>query len=207
MESVAALLLADHWWHAAPSLWKPGRHWLCVPTRMCCFIDTNFRLLHRLWNHILPYNNAKASTHRKYIFSLRDFFSVFICPKESILLSDRFMLFSPIKLKFFLGFSCLPTNEMTNNLCVCVIWWFCDSVIDSVVSSFLYLNMFQSAPNLVHTFLNAIPRDGFLFFSNFQFLRFLLTFSVFWDLAIFWGENQTTSKSNFYGFYGINGPF
>jgi len=110
---------------------------------------------------------------------------------------------------FFLAVSCLPNNEMTNNLCVChsVILSFCDSVTDSVVSSFLYLNMFQSAPNLVHTFLNAIPRDGFLFFSNFQFLRFLSTFSVFWDLAIFWGENQTTSKSNFYGFYGINGPF
>ena len=48
------------------------------------------------------------------------------------MLSDRFMLFAPIELKFFfLAVSCHPNNEMTNNFCVCdlVIMSFCDSVI------------------------------------------------------------------------------
>ena len=45
--------------------------------------------------------------------------------------------------------------------CDFMILWFGHSVIDSVVSSFLYLNMFQSAPNLVYIFLNAIPQDAF----------------------------------------------
>ena len=35
------------------------------------------------------------------------------------MLSERFMLFSPIELKLFLGFSDLHDNEMTNNLNVC----------------------------------------------------------------------------------------
>ena len=103
---------------------------------------------------------------------------------------------------FFLAFSDLRNNEVTNNLYVC------HSVIllPFHLSSFLYLNIFQSAPNLVHVFLNAIHQDAF-FFSNFWFLLFLLTFSIFWDLANFWGEIQTTSKSNSYGFYEVNGPF
>ena len=59
------------------------------------------------------------------------------------MLSERFMLFSQIELKiFFLGFSDLAMNEVTNNLYVC------DSVTVSVVSSFLYLIIFQSAPNI-----------------------------------------------------------
>ena len=86
------------------------------------------------------------------------------------MLSERFMLFSPIELKFFfLCFSDLPNNEMTNNLYVC------DSVTVSVVSSFLYLNIFQSAPNLVHLFLRIFKFYVFIDFSSFlglsQFLR------------------------------------
>ena len=41
------------------------------------------------------------------------------------------------------------------------------------------------------------------FFSNFKLLPFISIFSFFWDLAIFLGEMQTTSKSNVYGFYGV----
>ena len=41
---------------------------------------------------------------------------IFLRPKESIMLSERFLLFSPIELKlFFLCFSDLPNNEMTTN--------------------------------------------------------------------------------------------
>ena len=47
----------------------------------------------------------------------------FIRPKESNMLSERFMLFYPIELKLYLGFSDIPNNEMTNSLYVC------DSVI------------------------------------------------------------------------------
>ena len=64
---------------------------------------------------------------------------------------------------FFRAFQTTLTTKWPITF-VSAILSFCDSVIDSVMSSFLYLNMFQSAPNLVHIFLNAIPRDGFCFF-------------------------------------------
>ena len=89
---------------------------------------------------------------------------------------NDFISFSSIELSFFfLGFSDLPYNEMTNNLYVChfVILSFCDSVTSSVVSSFLYLNIFQSAPNLAHILLKQYLG---MFFFYFNFLRFLLTF-------------------------------
>ena len=41
-----------------------------------------------------------------------------------------------------------------------------------------------------------IPRDTRGGFLSFKFLRFLLTFSVFWDLTKFGAEIQANSKSN-----------
>ena len=89
-------------------------------------------------------------------------FIVLYLRKDSIMVSEQTMLFSPIKLKFFLGFSHLMNNGITNNLYVCdsVIVWFCDGL----VVSFLCLDIFQSAPKLMQIFVNAIPRDIFLFF-------------------------------------------
>ena len=110
---------------------------------------------------------------------------------------------------FFLGFSDLLKNEMTNNLYVCdcvILWPFCVCNASCVLISISeYLPMSTKFGANVPQ-CNTSGYFFVFFFSNFKFLRFLLTFSVFWDLAIFWGENQTTSKSNFYGFYGINGP-
>ena len=88
---------------------------------------------------------------------------------------------------FFLGFSHLLNNEMTNDLyvCDCVILSFCDRFVclTLVVSSFLCLNIFQSARNLIQILVNAIPRD--VFFFNFKFSQFLLTFLVLLDLPNF----------------------
>ena len=50
--------------------------------------------------------------------------------KDSIMVSEQTILFSPLQSIFFLGFSNLQNNEMTNNLyvCDCVIVWSCHSV-------------------------------------------------------------------------------
>ena len=39
------------------------------------------------------------------------------------------------------------------------------------------------------------------------FLRYPTFLSFYWTWSIFRGEIQTTPKSNFYSFYGVNGPF
>ena len=39
------------------------------------------------------------------------------------------------------------------------------------------------------------------------FLRYRTFLSFYWTLSIFRGEIETSSKSNFYSFYGVNGPF
>ena len=54
-----------------------------------------------------------------------------------------------------------------------VILSFCDSVTlwsVTYLTRFLYLNIIQSSPNLAQMFIWVVSRDGFLFFSNFQFL-------------------------------------
>ena len=54
-----------------------------------------------------------------------------------------------------------------------VILWLCDSVIlwsVTYLTRFLYLNIIQSSPNFAQLFIWVVSRDGFLFFSNFQFL-------------------------------------
>ena len=115
-------------------------------------------------------------------------------------LRTNYVIFSDWAETFFWAFQTSWTTKrpITHKsvflwFCHFVILSFCDCFVSvMLVVSFLCLNIFQSAPNLVQMFLSAIPRDRF--FSNFKFLRFLLTFSVF-----------GTSKLNFYGFYGVNG--
>ena len=94
------------------------------------------------------------------------------------MVSEQTMLFSSIELKLFLAFSHLLNNEITNNLYVgdCVILW-PFVFVTLAVSSFLYLNIFQWAPNLVQIILNAILRD--VFFFNFYGFYWLF----FWDFA------------------------
>ena len=81
---------------------------------------------------------------------------------------------------FFLGISHL-NYEMTSNLyvCVCVIvslcdsviMWFCDRFVCQalLMSPFLCLNIFQSAPILVQILITTIPRDDFCFFRILNF--------------------------------------
>ena len=115
---------------------------------------------------------------------------LFYVRKDSNMVSEQTMLFSPIELKlFFWPFLDLLNYENTINLCVCdsVILSLCDSVILStcdrfvfvtlVVSSYLHLKVFQSAGNFVQILLNAIPRDVFYFrFSIFTV--FIYFFSI-----------------------------
>ena len=104
------------------------------------------------------------------------------------MVSEQTMLFSPIELNLFLGLSHVLNNEMINSSYVCdsVIVWFCYRFVCLTlnVSSFLCLNILQSAPNLVQMFLNVILRD--VFFANFLFLWFLLIFFSFLWLRHFW---------------------
>ena len=117
--------------------------------------------------------------------------------------SEQTMLFSPIELKLFFCFSHLLKNEITNNLYVChsMIVGFCHCdpfvCVTLAVSSFIYLNMFRSAPNLIQIFL------GMIFLLQFSiFTVFIDLFYFFGTSPIFWGAIQTTPKSNFYGFVG-----
>ena len=91
---------------------------------------------------------------------------------------NKLCCFLRLSWNFFLGFSDLLNNEMTNNLHV----WLCNSVtvlcVTQDVSSFLYINIFQSAPNLVQIFLNAIPVEGFLFFF-FEFSIYTVSIDFF----------------------------
>ena len=89
--------------------------------------------------------------------------------KDSNMLFEQTMLFSLIELKlFFWAFMTSWTMKWQITymsvfvyLCHCVILW-SFVCVTLVVSSFLYRNIFQSAPNWVQIFLNAIPRDGLL---------------------------------------------
>ena len=116
------------------------------------------------------------------------------------MVSEQTILFSPIELKLFLGFSDPWTTKWPITY-MSVIVWFCDRFVcvTLVVSSFLYLNMFQSALNLVQIFLNAMPWDC-LFFFYFSFLRFSLTLSIFWDLANFFRWNPDRFQIEFLWF-------
>ena len=99
--------------------------------------------------------------------------------------SERSILWYPKKLCYFLRlswkfFSGLfrPPEQWNDQSLKCLL--FCDRFIcvTLVVSSFLYLNIFQSALNLVQIFVNAIPRDDFLFrFLIFKFYFFFYFFS------------------------------
>ena len=76
--------------------------------------------------------------------------------------------------------------------------WICESACNTTkVSSFLYLNVFKSAQNLVHLFIDTVPL--FFLFFLYQIIFFGLNKTVF-------GEILTTSKLFFYGFYCFTGP-
>ena len=86
---------------------------------------------------------------------------------------------------FFVGFSDLLDYEMTNDKCLRVH----ESVTITKVEPLLYLNMFQSALNLVHMFIDTVPRDV-CFFT-------FIGFFVLLGLKFLW----------FCGFCRVDGPF
>ena len=79
-----------------------------------------------------------------------------------------------------------------------------DSVTKTEVEKCFYLNMFKSALNSLHLFIDTVHQDDFLlFFENYNFYWFYCIY----ETANFWGGLQTLFKSNVYGFHGVNSLF
>ena len=93
---------------------------------------------------------------------------------EGCIMKSKFHnFFPPIGLKKnCVAFSDLLDYEMTNEK-MFVSPWDCDSVTKTKVDLFLYLNMFKSALNSVHLFIDTVHRDDFLFFSVSIFIDFI----------------------------------
>ena len=113
-----------------------------------------------------------------------------------------YAIFSDWTETFFLGFSDLPNNEMTNTLYVC------DSVILWLIQlcHHFSVEILSNQHQFWYTYSSMQYLEMF-FFRIFNYYGFYWLFQFLGLRAMFWGEIQTTSKSNFYGFYRVNGPF
>ena len=134
---------------------------------------------------------------------------LFICPEfqRTYIATVPKILFLPIVLKLFSPrFGPLELSNCNKNF-VCLSS-FCLSVcLIKLVTGLAVTVLVLFVWNLVHLCIYWIPKDTQKLFLKFLFFRFLLDFWYFWDLANFWGEIQTTSKSNFCGFHGVDGSF
>ena len=100
------------------------------------------------------------------------FLNIFIRPKDVLWYPVSITIFIGMTWNFFCGHFRPPEIQIYQKK-MFVILWLCDSVIlwsVTYLTRFLYLNIIQSSPNFAQLFIWVVSRDGFLFFSNFQFL-------------------------------------
>ena len=135
---------------------------------------------------------------------------VFIRPKNVLWYPISITFFLRLAWIFFVDFSDFLEYEMTNEKKMFVGLWIRESASPWVcnkkkLEQFLYLYMFQSAPNLVHLFIDTAPKQVFFPFFNcycfFGFFCFYGTWTIF--------EVECIPRPNrfFMVAYRVNGSF